>query len=846
MKAIFDFRRTIARRPVFSVDYWPGVPGVEQEGRPDVRWDLEHFKSYGDPIGMRSVAGALADPEINRVDRCWFIAPDLLSTTESDLMEWQRNWTEDTKDLLTAYVEAGIQCIATNALFCCSGQDSAPDWYKTLPDWEECTASGLPLSEAGLPSLACLLHPEMYGVVDRFWACHEFIAKRGALLGVCLENEPSLGFGDRPRYDDFGGNPHTQAAFSAYVAEQFADVAALNRGADTSYDSFDLVQIGDDNWLVRALAARFKHTIIMGRHVPQLAALAKKHFPDVVTITRMSSGLYNDERDHRPASSQYAGEKLGVEPTLLKDSDVDIIGFSHWSYDGDDGHQEGFGGFQVTCNLCRGTEKMLGLTEPMVGRHGATHLSLRADEMTHFLYRGLYYNFRLYNIHSWARSGERIYDEPFGMELSQKAGFLPAVRALRDELDWMAPFQTFGPPILPPIRILISRNARGFPGYDLRPYFGLLRDLCSVFEAPEFSDFEIVEEQSRDLDEALAGARGVVVMDACLDESTTRRLEDFVRDGGKLLVFTTPARVGPNYEPADWPAWYPAEPGEPMAPSNLKPVQRTLAISAGHVVWPAPFPLELWGSFPLRPRDDAVPLAFDSVQDWVGAADASVACTAGLPADWRQLQKLLLNFARWCEVETPPVVVSQFERSTVVQNYDSRNLDSAGRVIDPTAWSGHISLNGTHGGQIRELRGDFPWLAYSAGPEEIAVEAVGLPPLDIKVFRKEQHTAELPHFEGFPPEVGFSRFWRGDIHLVIGEFQVRDHVHVQARFVPVRHAPADVGWFVCEVEGERVAEGVGCDVTFEAEPGRRYYLTAITRNHPAYEQCPLCRRSRFE
>ena len=64
------------------------------------------------------------------------------------------------------------------------------------------------------------------------------------------------------------------------------------------------------------------------------------------------------------------------------------------------------------------------------------------------------------------------------------------------------------------------------------------------------------------------------------------------------------------------------------------------------------------------------------------------------------------------------MVVSQFERSTVVQNYDSRNLDSAGRVIDPTAWSGHIPLNGTHGGQIRELRGDFPWLAYSAGPEE--------------------------------------------------------------------------------------------------------------------------------
>ena len=831
---------------MFSVDYWPGLPGVEQEGRPDVRWDLEHFKSYADPIGVRAVAGALADPEINRADRCWFTTPDLLSATETELRDWQREWADDTDDLLTAYVEAGIQCIAMTALFCCSGQDSAPDWYKALADWEECTALGTPLSEAGLPSLSCLLHPEMYQVVDRFWACHEFIAKRGVLLGVCLENEPSLGLGERPRYDDFGGNPHSRAAFSAYAAEQFPDVAAFNQVAGTAYESFEHVRIGDDNWLVRALAARFKHTIIMGHHVPQLAALAKKHFPDVVTITRMSSGLYVDERDHRTGSSRYAGEKLGVEPTMLKDSDVDIIGFSHWSYDGDDGHQEGFGGFQVTCNLCRGTEKMLGITEPMVGRHGVTNLSLRTEEMMHFVYRGLHYNFRLFNIHSWARSGDRIYDEPFGMVLSQKPGFLPAVRALRDGLDWIAPFQTFGKPVLPPIRILVSRNSRGFPGCGLHLYFGLLRDLCSVFEAPEFSEFEIVEEQSRDLDEALAGARGVVVMDACLEDSTTRRLEEFIRNGGKLLVFTTPARVGPSYEPADWPDWYPAVPRAPLAPSNLKTVQRTLAASAGHALWPAPSPLELWGSFPLLPRDVTTPIAFDSKGEWVGSADTNVACLAGPPADWRQLRALLLNFAGWCDVETRRVVVSQFEQSTVVQNYDSRNLDSAGRVIDPAAWSGHVPLNGTHRGQIRELRGDFPWLAYSAGPGAIEVEAVGMPPLDIKVFRKEQDTSELPHFEGFPAEVGFSRFWRGDIHLVIGEFQVRDHVQVRARFVPVRHAPRDVGWFVCEVEGERVAEGVGCDVAFEAGPGRRYYLTALTRNHPAYEQCPLCRHSRFE
>lgn len=81
----FDFHTTIARRPVFFVDYWPGVPGVTHEGRPDVSWDLEHFKAYADPIAVRSVAVHLSGKEYPpqsplTTPSAWFIVPDLLSS----------------------------------------------------------------------------------------------------------------------------------------------------------------------------------------------------------------------------------------------------------------------------------------------------------------------------------------------------------------------------------------------------------------------------------------------------------------------------------------------------------------------------------------------------------------------------------------------------------------------------------------------------------------------------------------------------------------------------------------------------------------------------------------------
>src|SRR5207247_2542893 len=113
------------------------------------------------------------------------------------------------------------------------------------------------------------------------------------------------------------------------------------------------------------------------------------------------------------------------------------------------------------------------------------HMGWRPHEVEHYVYRGLFYNFRMFNIHSWDRTGVWAnYNEPFGMALSQRPGYLSTVRNLRSELDRIVPYQTFGRPVMPPLRILVSRNARGFPGMGGYLYQNWLRYLARIMEFP--------------------------------------------------------------------------------------------------------------------------------------------------------------------------------------------------------------------------------------------------------------------------------------------------------------------------------------------------------------------------
>ena len=83
----FNWQRTIGRRPVFTVDYWPGVPGIAKEGRPDMSSDLEHLKAYADPVTVRTLRGGYGADAASPNDpgrTGAFVMPDVLAIGDAE------------------------------------------------------------------------------------------------------------------------------------------------------------------------------------------------------------------------------------------------------------------------------------------------------------------------------------------------------------------------------------------------------------------------------------------------------------------------------------------------------------------------------------------------------------------------------------------------------------------------------------------------------------------------------------------------------------------------------------------------------------------------------------------
>ena len=460
----FDWHRTIARRPIFTVDYWAGIPAMDKEGRADISSDLQHIKGYADPVTVRTSAFSLSPgreaADEDSENRGWFSMPDLLHSTDDEIGRWQRHVLCKLKPLMLEYHKAEIQCIDLQTLFNVSGRDSSPEWYRAISDWEECDLSGQPLSSLDERfTMACLAHPKMYEVIDRAFKALAFLGDEPAFLGFHVENEPHLGRGRD--LSNFGGNPYTKRAFQEFIAGVYPSILHLNRIAGTSYSSFDEVDISDPNWLMRVMAGRFHSTLVVGVYQAKATALAKKHFPSAVTVTRLETGHWLAEHDGQR-------EVNGVELTYLKDSAVDVVSWSH-IWDAKD--PDGLGQLHVTGGLLRGTGKMIGFTEPHVQRYGSGQWAVfRPEELLHFIYRGIFYNLRMFNLHSWDRQGDwAIYNEPFGGVYSKHPGVLRTVAQLRSELERIAPFETFGAAVMPPLRLLVSRNARHYPGVGTSP-----------------------------------------------------------------------------------------------------------------------------------------------------------------------------------------------------------------------------------------------------------------------------------------------------------------------------------------------------------------------------------------
>jgi len=746
-------------------------------------------------------------------------------------------------------------------LFLCHGCDSSPEWYHKIPDWEECSISGEPLSSNNKAlTTACLVHPEMYRVIDKTFEVLKFLSEDQTFLGIHLENEPNLSLGRN--LSDYGGNPHTVSAFRKFLDEEYITISNLNTVAGAQYDSFESIGPADSNWLVRVMAARFRAKLITGVYLTRAAKSARKYFPDAILVTRLQTGYFLKEWEK-------GHEINGMELTYLKNSDFNIIG---WCNQWDTVVQDGMGQLNLTGGLLRGTGKILGFSEAFMQRFGTMHYSAyRPQELLHFVYRGLYYNSRMYNLHSWDREGEYVHDEPFGVSYLGRPGTLKIAAALRTELDRIRPFETFGKPVTAPLAIIVTRNARGFPGVNGWFYGNLLYKLCQVFEKPEFTCYEVVEECTSDVKEILKKVKGVVVADACLSATTRYLLNEFAEAGGKLLVFGAPSIVGPLYEPETLPEEYPVDARHidfnEFARDKEYCLKEHTVISC-HPVFECIDKVNILQPFPLKLREGSEVLVVDSDGNPVVAGKNNIIYCSGIiapgneptvqfndihqiyeynrtPNQTDSLENILSNFAKWCGVEASEVMISWFENATIVQNWDSRNHNPDGSPLDKTPWTGHVDLaNGCPGG-IYEVRGDHPWLAYHYSANKTVLEGVLVEQQDIKVFKKEQ-TRELMHLENISDTLGFSSWWSGALHPIIGRFKARVETAVDAGIAGGNMDEDEIAWFVAEVGGIRIAEGNGRKVKFKVMPGKDHYLTITYKNHKGIEDCPLCQRHVFE
>jgi hypothetical protein len=861
----FDWKKTTGYRPVFTADYFPGVPSVYKYGQKDISSDLEHIKGYLDPVTSRTLNFAYKcsylayyDSQDAR-DKGWAAIPDITGMSEEEVGKWQEQVRSDLEPYLKMYNRHGIQCMGIYELFLCHGFDTSPEWYHKVPDWDEYTVSGERLSEKDIKYVtACLFHPEMYRIIDKTFETLAFLSKDRSFLGMHIDNEPNLSLGRD--ISDYGGNPYTVSAFREYLAGIYMDISEFDSIAGTKYDSFESINTSDANWLVRTLLSRFRGTFISGVYLARAAALARKYFPKAVLVTRLQTGYFLKEWEN--------GHDInGMDLTYLKDSEYDVIA---WCNQWDTKVRDGMGQLNVTGGLLRGTGKMLGFSETFMQRFGVMHYSsYRPLELMHYVYRGLLYDLRMYNFHSWDRKGEWVHDEPMGLSYLARPATLKITGQIRMEMDRIRPFETFGKPLTAPIVIIVSRNARNFPGSNGWFYGNLLYKLCQVFEKPMFSCYEVAEECTSDLKEILKHVKGAVVVDACLSARTRDLLGGFAAGGGKVLVFGAPSIVGAKYEHQDLPGNYPVY----AEHTDLKKysMDREYSVTgcrktSSHPVFKGIGHMDLLQPVPIRLKPGAVMLAVDGSGHPAAAAKGNIVYCSGIAApgnepavrfrDHHQIygysvlpgkkdlfERILSNFASWCGVETPDVILSRFENATVVQNWDTANHGIDGKPLDYAPWTGHVDLMDTASGGIFEIRGDQPWLAYHNEGDRTVIEGVMVEQQDIKIFRREQTNGSI-HLENIPDSIGFSSWWSGNLHPVTGRFRA-----VRKSFVEADISGGDEGelsWFVAEVGGERTAEGDGRKVRFGALPGKEYYLTVLLTRHKGNIDCPLCRRNMFE
>ena len=839
-------RQVTQYRPVFAAFYFGGFEGTtprhldgknistEVDGVKDWSQDLQRIKYYLDPVINHALFGF-------RTHWPRFEWPNLMDNDPEEIEQWKHQARKQLTEVFKTYRDNGLQLVASTPFFVSMGTNYAPSWYTEVPDWSELTLDGkLPQARVFAEGregigIASLAHPELYRVAER---CAELLRELGLdeeeiFVGFQPANEPGIGL------REFGGNPYTRDQFREFLKREDGDLAGFNKLLDTSYESFDEVDIAQPSPVMKAWTDRFRAWLVSGYYQKRLGDIFRRHFPGWQLYTRFqtwnSQGHRGDMSYLLEATTDYSG--VSYYPRAYIDSQGREI-------------KNRMGFLTVLGSRLAAFERPVALTEFGIrkGIEPSTVVteSIRPYEVFNIVYRSLAYNVRFISLFwythpvigpNWANL--------YGMHLSRFPETLKAFRQVRDELERIRPYDTFGKVYQNELGVLISRNAIHYPGVGELYYEKVQQELAKVWEQPKLSQYDLVDEHSPSLEEHLARYRGIVVLDACLRPETRQVLGRLARQGVKILAVGAPQYVDDRYRQATPPDVYPivAVRGgsftENLKRSSVKVRSRPHTLLAGRKEW------TLEQVVPVEPRgDSSVLLQQAGSRLDLGYVNGRVAYISGIPAGVEEWRDLLMGFARWTGATVEPIVVSQFENAIVVQNFRPELEDLREQSLGEKNWIGQVLMKDrSWKGQLREMRRDLPWLAYTRGEEGIQVEGLRLATMEVQVIQKRQGE-ELPHFEGTPAEVGFLEFTLGWDH-VVGKFEVSQAGEKVLRYAAGKWASTPVAWQVNEVNSpHRIAEGSTAEIRFRAQPGKQYYLI-LRRLEEHNPECPVCSQGRM-
>jgi hypothetical protein len=775
--------------------------------------------------------------------RSWprFEWPDVIKNDPAEVKRWIEVVRGQSSEILRTYRENQFQMIMSEGFVVNTGANTGPEWYQKVPHWYELTVDGkVPKASTEDGSggqgegIACLANPELYTVQTRFADLTKALGldKEALIVGLEPENEPGL------EVPDFGGNPYTQALFRENLKQAYGSIEGLNQVLGARYKSFDEVEISNPSPVILAWADRFRAWLVSYYYQGKLNSINHRKFPRWKVSTRFQTYDFDGPRGDisyiADITTDYAGTSFYPNAYVNKAGEAVTNRMGMLAGLGSilsaSGRPVAFTEFGVN----KGIEPLTVLTEHFL-----------PYEVTNLLYRGLSYNVRLIGVFWYMPPVIDSWAFVYGMNLSRFPDTLRAFCEVRDEMERIRPYETFGKTIQNSLAVLVSRNALHYPGAGNLYYGALQMHLWNVLEEPELSQYDLVEEHAPNLEERLSACRGVVVIDVCLRKETRELVDRLAGRGIKILALGASQYLDWLFQAADFPPCYPVAQVKTGPIAQNAGREPSTALGANHPLLNGRQHWRLLQAALIEPRAGASTLLqAEGSPGVVGFANDSVAYISGLPDGREEWGNLLTGFAHWSGVSLAPVVVGQFENAVVIQNYRPEAENLKEKSLAEKVWMGHVAMrDGSWKGQLREMRRDIPWLAYTLAGNTLKVEGLRLGTMEVQVIQK-QDGKELPHFEDTPENVGYLDFIMGWDHI-IARFEVSEAGEKVVRYAAGTWSQEPAYWQVNEVNSPRViAEGFPPEIRFQAEPGKEYYL--IVRHTEKKETgCPLCRDGRI-